>query len=84
MDGHDAHARYVVGCKGTEVLWFVVLLDDPVIYPSDGFHKVSQSSSIVRRAFVNKLVLNKRPDSFILMHMRAIVKVNKSFAFKLS
>lgn len=84
MECHDAHPRNVISCKRTEVLRPVVLFDDPVVDPSNCFNKVSQSSPIVRSSFVDKLVINKGPNPFILMHMRPIVQINESLAFKLS
>ena len=83
VESHEAHTCYVVGGEGTEVLRFVVVLDDPVVDASHCLHKVSQSSSIVRSAFVDKLVIHEGPDAFILVHVRPVVEVDQSLAFEL-
>lgn len=80
VDCHDPHPCQVVGRIHTEVLWLVLLLNNPVVYSSHRLHKVSQSSSVIRGRFIDKFVVDKRPYSFILMHMRPNIEIDQSFA----
>jgi hypothetical protein len=63
-------------CIRTEIFRHIVLLYNKIIHSTYRLHKVSQPPSIVRRRLIYELIINKRPDPFILMHMRTNIKIH--------
>jgi hypothetical protein len=76
-NSHDSHSCDVIGGVDAEILWLIVFFDNPIIDSSNCFHKIGQPSSIVRRTFIYKLVVDEGPNTLVLMHVRANVEVHK-------
>lgn len=82
--GQNTHPCDIVGSIGTEILRLVVGLNLPIVDSSNCFNEIDQSSSFERRRLINKLIVNKRPNSLVLMHMRSNVEINHPLSIKLS
>jgi len=73
-----------MSCKNAEVFLLILGFYLPVVDSCHSLNKIHHPSSIIRRRFVDELVIHKRPDALILMHMGADVHVHKAFSVDLS
>lgn len=78
---HDSHSSNIVRRVYTKIFWLVVFLNDEVVHSTYCLHEIGQPSSIVGRTLIHKLVVHKGPDPFILVHVGADVKIDKSLPF---
>ena len=81
--GQNSHPRYIVSSINTEIFRFVIRLNLPIVDSSNSFNKINKSSSFIRRRLINKLIVDKRPYSLILMHVRSNIEINHSFSIEL-
>ena len=82
--GQNTHPCDIVSSIGTEILRLVVGFYLPIVYSSNRLDEIDHSSSFERRRLVNKLIVDKRPNSLVLMHMGTYVEINHPFSVKLS
>jgi hypothetical protein len=80
-NSHYPHSCKIVRSINTEILRFVVFLNDEVVHATHCLHKISQSPSIVRRGLIHELVVDQGPDALILMHVGSDVKIDQTLTF---